>query len=295
VAEPDPVQLDDGGATEGPLWHRAGHLTFTRLRVSELVRWDPAGPTVEVIRRGTGTANGCTLDAQERIVCCQAETRSLTRIEPDGSVTTLADSYRGARLNRPNDVVRRRADDALYFTDPHTRMPVADREIGHPALWRLAAGGALTLATDACEYPNGLAFSPDESLLYVAITLRDEGCIGEDERGELCRHRLIRVFDVAADGSLSNNRVFADLTDDVPGRPDGVKVDTEGRVYCASSRGIWVFEPSGRHLGVIPVPGKARNLAFGGEDFRTLFITAGDCLFRLPMRVPGIGAFDDAG
>lgn len=295
MRDPVPTFLVGGGATEGPLWHRDGHLTFTRIRVSELVRWDPDRNTATVIREQTGTANGCTLDGAGRIVACQAGTRSVTRMEPDGTITTLAETFEGRRLNRPNDVVRRRADDSIYFTDPHTMVPPAERELGYPAVWRIRTDGTLELATTGCEYPNGLAFSPDESLLYVAITRRDEGCIGEDERGEKCPHRMIRVFDVAADGTLSDNRVFADLTDGAPGRPDGIKVDTAGRVYCASSRGVWVFAPDGEELGVIPVPGKTRNLAFGGPDFSTLYITAGDCLYQLRTGVTGIGAFDPAG
>ena len=120
------------------------------------------------------------------------------------------------------------------------------------------------MATDECEYPNGLALSPDESVLYVAISRLDNRCVEEAERGEVCTHRRIRAFDVAADGTLNNNRVFCDMSSAEPGVPDGMKVDTAGRVYCTGSGGIWVIDPQGNRLGTIRVPEVPRNLAFGG-------------------------------
>ena len=147
------------------------------------------------------------------------------------------------------------------------------------------------MATDECEYPNGLAFSPDESVLYVAISRLDDRCVQEAERGEVCTHRCIRAFDAAADGTLTNNRVFCDMSSAEPGVPDGMKVDTEGRVYCTGSGGIWVIDPQGNRLGTIRIPEVPRNLAFGGADLDTMFITAGDSVYSLRTKVRGVAAY----
>jgi gluconolactonase len=149
--------------------------------------------------------------------------------------------------------------------------------------------GQVHLATDACEYPNGLAFSPDESILYVAISRLDERCFEEEACGAGCIHRRIRAFDVAPDGSLRHNRVFWDMSAAAPGGPDGLKVDTAGRVFCAGSGGIWVPSPSGDGIGIIPMPEVVRNLAFGGPDAQTLYLTPGGSLSRLEVLTPGIG------
>lgn len=279
----------DLGATEGPVWHPAGFLTFVDLRGSRLLRWD-AATGVRVVREQTGEGNGCTLDRQGRLVMCEASRRRITRTEADGSLVTLADRWQGKRLNRPNDVVCR-SDGSLVFTDPQLRVPPAEREVGISGVYGISPRGEPFLATDACEYPNGLAFSPDERLLYVAISRLDERCFAEEQNGEVCRHRRIRAFDVDAGGRLHNNRVFIDMSSAEPGVPDGMKVDRDGRVFCTGSGGIWVIDPQGQRLGVIRVPEVPRNLAFGGADFRTLYITAGTSLYSLQTNVVGIGAF----
>jgi gluconolactonase len=156
-------------------------------------------------------------------------------------------------------------------------------------VYRISPQGDLALATDACEYPNGLAFSPDERILYVAISRLDERCFAEASNGEVCRHRRIRAFDVDAQGGLSNNRVFIDMSSAEPGVPDGMKVTRDGHLFCTGSGGIWVIDPQGQRLGVIRVPEVTRNLAFGGPDARTLYMTAGKSLYSLPTKVAGIG------
>ena len=148
------------GSTEGPLWHPAGYLTLVDMQVSRLLRWD-ATSGVQVIREQTGEGNGCTLDRQGRLVMCEGGHRRITRMDPDGSITTLADRWQGKRLNRPNDVVCR-SDGSLFFTDPELRVPPAEREVGVSGVYCISPQGDLALATDECEYPNGLAFSPDE-------------------------------------------------------------------------------------------------------------------------------------
>lgn len=278
------------GNTEGPLWHPGGFLTFVDLVGSRLLRWGPGG-NVSVVRENTGEGNGCTLDRQGRLIMCEgADHRRITRMGPDGSVTTIAESWQGKLFNRPNDVVCR-SDGSIYFTDPELRVPREEREIGFAGIFRIDPGGGLQLATDECEYPNGLAFSPDESVLYVAISRTSEACFLEDERGEFCAHRRIRAFNVASDGTLSNNRVFADMSSSAPGVPDGMKVDTEGRIFCTGSGGIWVFAPNGDKVGEIHGPEVPRNLAFGGPDNRTVFTTPGQSLYSFRVKAPGIGAF----
>ena len=276
-----------GGNTEGPLWHPDGYLTFVDLTGSRLWRWDEQSG-VSVIREGTGEGNGCTFDRQGRLLMCEgADRRRITRMDSGGAVTPIAERWQGKRLHKPNDVVCR-SDGSIYFTDPSLRLEPELREYDFAGVFRIAPDGEVHLATDGCEYPNGLAFSPDESVLYVAISRISLDCMGEEERGEVCRHRKIRAFDVAADGSLSNNRVFADMSSAEPGVPDGMKVDTAGRVFCTGSGGIWVFEPDGTHVGVIRGPEIPRNLAFGGPDYRTVYTTPGQSIYSFRVTTPGI-------
>jgi sugar lactone lactonase YvrE len=287
ILESDKAELlVGGGDSEGPVWHPEGFLTFVRHHRSELVRWDPSGQ-VTILRDDTGNGNGCTLDLDGAVIMCEGDNRQVTRMAADGAITVIASTLDGKRLNRPNDVICR-SDGSLYFTDPEARVPVEEREMGFAGVFRITPGGELQVATDECEYPNGLAFSPDESLLYVAISRRDERCLDEVKRGEPCPHRSIRVFDVAPDGSLSNHRVFADMTHPDPGFPDGVKVDSEGRVYCTGAGGVWVFEADGTHLGTIELPEGPRNLAFDGASPSLLYIAAGESVYRMRTRVTGL-------
>lgn len=277
------------GRTEGPLWHAEGYVTFVDLAGSRLLRWDPDG-RVTVVREQTGEGNGCTLDRQGRLLMCEgADHRRITRMDAAGTVTAIAERWQGKRFHKPNDIVCR-SDGSIFFTDPALRLPPAQREIGFSGVFRIDPQGQIHLATDECEYPNGLAFSPDESILYVAISRLDERCFQEEAQGAVCTHRRIRAFDVAPDGTLRNNRVFCDMSSADPGVPDGLKVDTMGRVFCVGSGGIWVMAPSGAVLGIVRTPEVVRNLAFGGPDFRTLYLTPGGSLATLKVKTPGIGA-----
>jgi len=291
----EPTLLTTGwGRTEGPLWHAAGYVTFVDLAGSRLLRWDTSGQ-VRMVRERTGEGNGCTRDHQGRLIMCEgADHRRITRMDADGTVTTIAERWQGKRFNKPNDVVCR-SDGSLLFTDPELRLEPALREIGFSGVYRIDPQGELHLATDACEYPNGLAFSPDESILYVAISRLDHRCFEEEQQGAVCTHRRIRAFDVAPDGSLSHNRIFCDMSSADPGVPDGLKVDTAGRVFCVGSGGIWVIAPSGEVIGVIRMPEVVRNLAFGGPDFRTLYLTPGGALSKLEVKTPGIGPRSSCG
>jgi gluconolactonase len=280
-----PEQLTGGGACEGPVWHSAGYLTFTRHRLSQLVRWDPDGAT-RVIRDGTGEANGCALDRQGRLLMCEGGHRRVTRTEADGSVGVLAERWQEKRFNRPNDVVCR-SDGTVFFTDPQGGVRREDRELGFSGVFRVDPAGGVHLGVEMPDFCNGLAFTPDEATLYVAITRRDGRCVQEIEAGEACPHRRILAYDVAADGTLGSERLFFDMTSTGPWAPDGMKVDADGRVWCTGADGIWVIGASGMKLGVIRVPEMPRNLAFGGPRLGTLFITAGDSLYGIETKVQG--------
>ena len=295
----DDVDAGGEGLTEGPLWHPEGYLTYVRHRIGQLYRWDPDAEKATLIRENTGRSSAHTFDVENRLVMCEGGNRRMTRIERGGAhgipaedwpleATAITGRWQGKQINKPNDVVCR-SDGSIYFTDPQSKA--SSRELGFSAVFRIAPDGELQLGTDGCEDPNGLAFSPDESVLYVAISRRDEHCVEEMDRGEFCPHRMIRAFDVLADGSLVNNRVFADMYAPGPGVPDGMKVDSAGRIYCTGTGGLWVYDPDGTLLGIIPMPIKARNLAFGGPDLRTLYICAGQRLYSLQMHVAGIAAF----
>ncbi len=265
--------------TEGPLWHPEGYWYFVDIRQNRLYRLTP-GRVPEVVRETAG-GNGTTFDLQGRLVLCEGDGRRVTRMGPDGKVETVVDRYQGGRFNRPNDVVCR-SDGSLYFTDPDKRMPYTEREIPGPAgignLWdgacvyRVAPDGALSVLAH-CEYPNGLAFSPDERTLYVANTRSS---------------KYIHAIELDAAGNMAQRRIFADMNEGtLPGIPDGLKVDSQGRVFCTGPGGIWVFAPGGKHIGIIKFPEQAVNFAFGGLDLRTLFCCAHTSVYTLRVKVPG--------
>jgi gluconolactonase len=256
--------------TEGPLWHPDGFYYFVDVRASMLYRITPGRPH-EVVREKTGGGNGTTFDLQGRLILCEGDNRRVTRRAPDDRFEVLVDRFEGKRLNRPNDVVCR-SDGSIYFTDPGLRVTLAEREVEHAGVYRIAPDGAVSLVADF-EYPNGLAFSPDDRLLYVANTRWAQ---------------YIHVLELDADGRMARRRIFADMSsDETDGVPDGMKVDVEGRVYCTGPGGTWVFAPDGTRLGVIRTPEVPANLAFGGPDLRTLFFTARTSVYTLRAKVPG--------
>jgi len=256
--------------TEGPLWHPGGFYYFVDVRASVLYRIEPGRPP-EVVRDGTGGGNGTTFDLEGCLVNCEGDNRRVTRTAADGRVLVLADRFEGKRLNRPNDVVCR-SDGSLYFTDPGLRVPLAERELPSAGVYRVARDGTITLVA-ACEYPNGLAFSPDERVLYVANTRFAQ---------------YIHAIELDARGNMVRRRIFADMSsDETDGVPDGMKVDVQGRVYCTGPGGTWVFAPDGARLGIIRTPEVPANLAFGGPDLRTLFFTARTSVYTLRVKVPG--------
>jgi gluconolactonase len=271
VATTEAQRLATGfGFTEGPLWHPDGFYYFVDIRRSQLHRLTP-GKLVELVRDHTGEGNGTTFDLQGRLVICEGGNRRVTRWSSDGRSEVLMDRHEGKRLNRPNDVVCK-SDGSIWFTDPGLRVPLAEREVPHAGVYRIAPDGKTSLMAD-CEYPNGLAFSPDERTLYVANTRWTQ---------------YVHAFELDAAGAVVRRRIFADMSsDEADGVPDGMKVDLEGRVYCTGPGGTWVFAPSGARLGIIRTPEIPANLAFGGPDLRTLFFTARTSVYTLRVKVPG--------
>jgi gluconolactonase len=258
--------------TEGPLWDPAGFYYFVDVRASRFYKLVP-GRAAELVRENTGGGNGTTFDLAGRLVLCEGDNRRVTRSTTPGAgaMAVLVDRFEGKRLNRPNDVVCR-SDGSIYFTDPGLRVPLAERELTYAGVYRVAPGGAVTLIAD-CEYPNGLAFSPDERILYVANTRWTA---------------YIHAIELDAGGGFVRRRIFADMSsDDSDGVPDGMKVDVDGRVYCTGPGGTWVFAPDGTRLGIIRTPEIPANLAFGGPDLRTLFFTARTSVYSLRVKVPG--------
>ena len=264
--------------TEGPLWHPDGFWYFVDIRQNKLFRLAP-GQKPEIVRETAG-GNGTTFDLQGHLILCEGDARRVVRIRQN-KAESLAERFQGGRFNRPNDIVCR-TDGSLYFTDPDKRVPYAKREIPGPKgidnLWdgacvyRIAPDGTISVVAH-CEYPNGLAFSPDEGTLYVANTRST---------------KYIHALEVDAGGNMTRRRIFADMSEgDLPGIPDGLKVDSEGRVYCTGPGGIWVFTPDGERIGIISFPEQAVNFAFGGPELRTLLCCAHTSLYTLQMKVPG--------
>jgi gluconolactonase len=266
--------------TEGPLWHPHDRtLHFSDMPGDHLRRWSEADGVVTV-RRPCQQSNGLAWDLQGRLLACEHASSQVTRTEADGSITVLASHYQGKELNSPNDIVVR-ADGSIYFTDPtYGRMKFYGRprdcEMAIRGVYRIEPKqidprGCLTLLADDFAQPNGLCFSADERRLFVNDTER----------------RHIRVFDVAADGSLSGGAVWATTTGEGAGSPDGMKIDAESNLYCCGPGGIHVFDPNATCLGVIRVPEHTANFAWGDADARTLFITASTSVYRMRTRVPG--------
>ena len=221
----------------------------------------------------TNRANGLTRDPSGRLLACEHDTRRVTRQEPDGSITVVASNYRGRRLNRPNDVIVSSRGD-IYFTDPG--FPTPGLDLDWNGVYHVSPDlGTITLIVWDFSRPNGLALSPDESILYINDT----------------RRRHIRAFDLEPNGMplIATDRVFCDLGGEREGNPDGMKVDTQGNVYCGGSGGIWVMDPSGNHLGIIVhgAPGTT-NMAFGGDDWKTLFYTTRHTFGSVPVNVAGL-------
>ncbi len=254
--------------TEGPVWNPRGFLLFSDIPADTIYKWTTNGK-LSVFRRPAGNPNGNTLDREGRLITAQ-HNRQLTRTEKNGKIKILAERYEGKRLNSPNDVVVK-SDGSIYFTDPPYGIKKEQEELGFYGIYRWKPDGSLTLLNKEMVRPNGLAFSPDEKKLYIS----------DSEKLH------VRVFDVKADGTITNSKVFAELPGD-KGVPDGMKVDIKGNVYSSGSGGIWIFSPTGELLNKILVPETVTNLAWGDKDYKTLYITAGISIYRIRLNIAGI-------
>ena len=269
--------------SEGPAWFEAlRSLVFSDIPNDRLLRFDATTGAVGVLRAGQGRfANGNTVDRQGRLVSCEHGTRQVTRTEPDGTITVLADRFEAKRFNSPNDVVAK-ADGTIWFTDPSYGIDTdyegfkGESEIGGDHVYRLdPRDGRLTIVADDFVRPNGLAFSPDERRLYIA----DSGGSAFDDGP-----RHLRAFDVGDDGGLRGGEVIATCD---TGVYDGFRCDTAGRIWTSAGDGVHCLAPDGTLLGKIRVPERVANLTFAGPRRNVLLITATTSLYEIRLPVNG--------
>lgn len=268
---------------EGPVYFADQRsLVFSDIPNDRMLRYDEGSGGVSVFRSGSNKANGNTRDRQGRLVTCEQGARRVTRTEPDGSITVLADSFGGRRLNSPNDVVVR-SDGSIWFTDPN--YGISTDFVGNRSEQEQAANNVFRLDPETGELravvsdfwkPNGLAFSPDESLLYIV----DSGFLPDPEGP-----RHLRVFEVSADGGLSGGDVLTEVS---PGIPDGFRVDTDGRLWVGAGDGVHCYAPDGALLGKIRVGEAVANLAFGGPKRNRLYLTATTSLYGVFVEARGV-------
>jgi len=268
--------------SEGPVWLGDSHsLVWSDVPGNTMYRWDEASATAGVFRSPSNNANGNTRDRQGRIVTCEHLTRRVTRTEYDGSITVLAHSFEGKRLNSPNDVVVK-SDGSVWFTDPVFGIAsFYEGEKAQPQLppnvYRIDADGSISVVAEGVNQPNGLAFSPDECILYVVESRANP--------------RKILAFDVKDGRTLANQRVAIDAG---PGTPDGFRLDVAGNLWCgwgmgsAGLDGVHVFNPAGKLIGRIDLPERCANLCFGGVHRNRLFMAASTSLYALYVNTQGV-------
>ncbi len=263
--------------TEGPVW-RGDHLLFSDIPNDRICRWRPRpeGPELTTFRAYNGKTNGLTLDREGRLLACAHAARAVLRFDQNAQPTPIAAHYAGGRLNSPNDLVVAHNGD-IYFTDPPYGIDGGEaggKEQPVNGVYRLAADGALTLLTDRFVRPNGLAFAPDQRTLYV---------------GDSGGPRDVWAFDVDDGGGLANPRQFVDMdAHQQPHNPDGMKCDAAGRLWSTGPGGVWVVEPDGTVLGRVGFPEPPANLAWGGPQWSTLFVTARSSVYRVETAAAGV-------
>ncbi len=284
IAFPEETKLCTGFRfTEGPVWiPHDSCLLFSDIPNNRIHRWRAESNQAEIYREPSGHSNGLTLDLDGNVLACEHSGRRVSRAPYDGgSPDTLVDRHDDSRLNNPNDLVVH-SSGAIYFTNPWLGDtlqevmgdPSAIKEIDVQGVYRIGTDGSLTCLDDSFEFPNGLAFSPDESVLYV----------NDSRTGK------IRQFAVQADGSLVEGDLLVDMTGNTGvGVPDGMKVDVEGRIWSTGIGGVWVISPDGEVLGIFELDEEhAANLNWGGDDFSTLFLTAQTSVYSVSTNTRGI-------
>ena len=264
--------------TEGPLWHPDGILYVSDVdaQVHYKVRLEQKVIT-EVIRDGSGGANGAVFDKDGCLVICEQDARRVVRYEPDGSITVLVDKYGDKRLNRSNDIILH-PDGSLYFTDPDKKgLEESDKELGFASIFRINLDGDLVLLAKDMNHPNGLGFSVDGKTLYVSNSRPDPH---------------LHAYSVDNSGMLNDSRIVAEMPygnlGELSGVPDGLKLDAEGNIYVTAPCGIWVWEKDEEFLGVIELPELPANIGWGGIDNCTMFVTARTSVYTFKMTRPGI-------
>jgi gluconolactonase len=265
----------DIGPAEGPVWIAEGrHLLFNDIHTSRRLKYTP-GQGAVVVKTPTNEANGLTRDLQGRLLSAEHASRRVTREDPDGSVTVVANNFQGKRLLRPNDVIVK-SDGTIYFTDPGGPLAPDQFDVTTAGVYRVSADlGTMSLIIDDLIGPNGLAFSPDEKILYVSDP----------------RRRIVQAYELLPNGTVAKqtSRLFADMGGAEPGVPDGIKVDTAGNVYSGGSGGLYIMDKTGKKLGRI-VHGlpATTNVAFGGDDWKTLFFTTRSSLNMVTLKIAGV-------
>ena len=252
--------------TEGPAWY-GGKLVFSDIATDTIYQWSPK-QGASVFRRPSHDANGNTVDAQGRLITCEQGSRSVTRTDKDGKVTTLASSYAGHRLNSPNDVAVK-SDGTVWFTDPSYGIKASQMEQEGCWVFRIDPGAKepVPVIRDI-PWPNGICFSPDERFLYVGNSDANDACV--------------RRYVVHHDNTIGQSVIFVRI---LPGFPDGMRTDSVGRLYVTAGDGVQVFGPDGKRLGRILTPDAATNCCLGGSDGQTLFITARPRVWMVELKV----------
>lgn len=250
--------------TEGPYWHWDGFLIFSDIPANKVYKWEPGSTASEVYLDSSGNSNGITATPEGVLILAQ-HAGKISKVIKDKALVPIAEQYEGKRLNSPNDVVVR-TDGLIYFTDPTFGVSDEDRELELTGVYRINADSSLTLLYEDFDLPNGIAFSPDESNLYVA----------DSQTGRIVR------FDVLENGDIENPTEFASIGElSEMGGADGMTVDSEGRLYTTGPNGLIVFDSEGNQLEQITFDQQVTNVAFGGEDGNDLFITSRDDVLRV--------------